>query len=79
MVSSVPDGGSQTSDIAAGTVYNLTDTVYVEARIVNNTDKFISSVSLQKLYFFFNNVTFNFFSCITAMPLKPMITTMTTN
>jgi len=44
LVSSVPDGGSQTSDIAAGTVYNLTDTVYVEARIVNNTDKFISSL-----------------------------------
>ena len=47
LVSSLPNGGSPTSDIAAGTVYNLTDTVYVEARIVNNTDKLIGNVSLQ--------------------------------
>jgi len=44
LVSSAPDGASQTSDIAAGTVYNLTDTVYVEARIVNNTAKLIGSL-----------------------------------
>jgi len=40
LVSSGPDGVSPTGDIAAGTVYNLTDTVYVEARIVDNTVKF---------------------------------------
>ena len=46
LVSTAPDGIDPTSDIAAGTDYNLTDTVYVEARIVDNTDKFVATVSL---------------------------------
>jgi len=44
LVSSKPDSFYPTSDIAAGTVYNLTDTIYVEARIVNNTDKLVGTL-----------------------------------
>jgi len=29
-------------EVADGTTYNLTETIYVEARVVNNTDKFVS-------------------------------------
>ena len=32
-------------EIADGKTYNLTETIYVEARVVNNTDKFVSVVS----------------------------------
>ena len=46
LVSTAPDGTTATSDVATGTVYNLTDTIYVEANIVNNTDKFVATVSL---------------------------------
>ena len=46
LVDSQPDGVTQTADIAAGTVYNLTEIVYVEADIENNTDKFVATVSL---------------------------------
>jgi len=41
LISSSPNSGPVT-DIVAGTVYNLTDTVYVEARI--DTDKFVSTL-----------------------------------
>ena len=46
LVASQPDGLGPTNDIAAGKVYNLTDTVYVEANVENNTDKFVATVSL---------------------------------
>jgi len=44
LVSTAPDGTTATSDVATGTVYNLTDTIYVEANIVNNTDKFVATL-----------------------------------
>ena len=62
MVSTAPDGIYPTSDVAAGTVYNLTDTVYVEARMVDNEGAFMTTVSLQKvLVFFFQQRYVNIF------------------
>jgi len=43
LVATQPDGLSKTTDIAAGTVYNLTDIVYVEADI-ENSDKFVATL-----------------------------------
>ena len=51
LFSTAPDGTTPTSNIAASTDYNLTDTVYIEADIVNNTDKFVATVSLKKKNF----------------------------
>ena len=39
-------GSAPGVDISNGTTYNLTETIHVEARMVNNTDKFVSTVSL---------------------------------
>jgi len=44
LVSTAPDGIYPTSDVAAGTVYNLTDTVYVEARMVDNEGAFMTTL-----------------------------------
>jgi len=44
LVDSQPDGVTPTNDIAVGTVYNLTEIVYVEADIENNTDKFVATL-----------------------------------
>ena len=59
-------GTAQGVDIADGKTYNLTETVYVEANMVNNTDKFVSVVSLYILYTFTSfvkgNNTICFFS-----------------
>ena len=39
-------GSAPGVDISDGTTYNLTETIHVEARMVNNTNKFVSTVSL---------------------------------
>ena len=53
-------------DINDGTTYNLTEIVHVEANMVNNTDKFVSIVSLYILEIFTSfvkgNNTICFFS-----------------
>jgi len=37
-------GSAAGTDVSPGKVYSLTDTVYVEARIANHTDKFVSTL-----------------------------------
>jgi len=37
-------GSAPGVDISNGTTYNLTETIHVEARMVNNTDKFVSTL-----------------------------------
>jgi len=44
LVSTSPSGSTPGTDIVPGTFYNLTDTVYVEARMVDNTDKFVATL-----------------------------------
>ena len=45
-------GSAAGTDVAAGKVYNLTDTVYIEARVADHTDEFVSTVSILKPWFF---------------------------
>ena len=39
-------GDAAGDDISDGTTYGLKETIHVEARLANNTDKFVSTVSL---------------------------------